>query len=99
MSDEARKQIEGIMRGSGMSEPEARASYHLGEAHEALREAVFATEASEAPEFDGAIVQLYLTTTLTPHFDALHNVLARCVLVRERPEWWSRPGTEDAEEE
>jgi hypothetical protein len=99
MSDEARKQIEGIMRQAGMSEPEARASYHLGEAHEALREAVFATEASEAPEFDGAIVQLYLTTTLTPHFDALHNVLARCVLVRERPEWWSRPGTEDAEEE
>src|SRR5215211_5204839 len=87
MSDEVRKQIEGIMRGSGMSEPEARASYHLGEAHEASREAVFATEASEAPEYDGAVVQLYLTTTLTPHFDALHNVLARCVLVRERPEW------------
>jgi hypothetical protein len=28
----------------------------------------------------------------------LHNVLARCVLVRERPEWWSRPGTEEDEE-
>jgi hypothetical protein len=99
MSDEAREQIEGIMRGAGMSEAEARASYHLGEAHEALREAVFATEASEAPEVDGAIVQWYLTTTLAPHFDALHNVLARCVLVRERPEWWSRPGTEDDEED
>ena len=76
MSDEVREQIEGIMRQAAMSEPEARASYHLGEAHEALREAVFATEASEAPEFDGAIVQMYLTTTLAPHFDALHNVLA-----------------------
>ena len=30
MSDEVREQIEGIMRGAGMSEPEARASYHLG---------------------------------------------------------------------
>jgi hypothetical protein len=98
MSDEVREQIEGIMRGAGMSEPEARASYHLGEAHQALREAVFAAEASEAPEYDGAVVQMYLTTTLTPHFDALHNVLARCVLVRERPEGWSRPAPEEAEE-
>src|SRR5918994_5848375 len=39
MSDEVSEHIEGIMRGGGMSEPEARASYHLGEAHEALREA------------------------------------------------------------
>ena len=43
-------------------------------------------------------MQLYLTRTLSPHFDTLHNVLARCVLVRERPEWWSSPGPEDDEE-
>lgn len=90
-----REEIEEIMHRSGLTEEEARARYHLGEAFKAFRE-VGDTPAALGVEPMGPFTWL---ATIAPHFEALQNVLARRVLERERPEGWGRGGAVDEEQE
>jgi hypothetical protein len=93
MNDQVREEIEGIMRRTGLTEAEARARYHLWEAREAFN------EVKDTPVCEGAepLGSIYGFTVIFPHFEALHNFLARRVLERERPEGWRRgvPEEED----
>ncbi len=92
--DERREDIEAIMQRTGQTEAEARARYHLWKAYEALG------EVEDTPVREGAepLGSIFGSTMIAPHFDALHNFLARRVLERERPEGWRR-GAGDAEDE
>jgi len=70
-----------------MTEPEARARYHLMEAFKALR------EVADTPVAPGSepLGPGYFVAFIAPHTDALFNFLARRILERERPEGWARP--------
>lgn len=86
--DDSRGEIEGIMDRTGLTEPEARARYHLREAYKALNE-VAGTPVAPDVEPMGPH---YSFTVVYPHFDALHGFLAMRVLERERPDGWKRGG-------
>jgi hypothetical protein len=90
-----REEIEAIARRTRMTEPEARARYHLMEAFKALR------EVADSPVVPGEkpLGPEYGTIFIAPHFDTLINFLARRVLERERPEGWRRPKGATQEEE
>jgi hypothetical protein len=93
--DEVHREIEGIRQNTGLTKAEARARYHLWKAYEALG------EVEDTPVREGAepLDSIFGFTMIAPHFDALHNFLARRVLERERPEGWARGGAEEEDEE
>jgi hypothetical protein len=73
-------------KGVRITEEEARARYHLGEAFKALRKV---TGTPVAPGVK-PLGSMYAFGAISGHFDAL-NILAQRVLERERPEGWARP--------
>jgi hypothetical protein len=82
-----REEIEYTSQRTGLTEPEARAHYHLREAFKALREVTGISVTTDVEPMGPG----YAVTFIAPHFDALFNFLARRVLERERPEGWARP--------
>lgn len=81
-----REEIEAIVQRTGLTEPEARARYHLREAFAALRDV---TDTPAVPEAE-PMGPMYALVHVAPHFETLNNLLARRVLERERPEGWGR---------
>ena len=84
--DEHREEIEAIAHLTSLTEPEARARYHLKQARAALTEVADTPVALEV-EPQGhmrAYVDIFV------HFEAIEGFLARRVLERERPEGWGR---------
>lgn len=88
------REIEEIMQRAGLTEAEARARYHLKEASRAL------SEVEDTPVREGTepLGPFYGAAHIAPHFDALHNFLARRVLERERPDGWGRGSSEGDED-
>ena len=79
-------------------EKEAEAAYHLRQARvrigemyrdEAAAEAAV-EEAFGAAAFPRIYAQVFLMSSVIPHFDALEGLLARRVLARQYPEGWGR---------
>jgi hypothetical protein len=84
--DEHREEIEAIAHLTSLTEPEARARYHLKKAHAALKEVADTPVAPEVepPEPMRAYADIFA------HLEAIDGFLARRVLERERPGGWGR---------
>ena len=84
--DEHREEIEAIAHLTSLTEPEARARYHLKQARAALTEVA---DTPVAPEVEPqGHMQAYVN--IFAHLEAIEGFLARRVLERERPGGWGR---------
>ncbi len=84
--DEHREEIEAIAHLTGLTEPEARARYHLKKAHAALTEVA---DTPVAPEVE-PLGPMQAYANIFAHLEAIDGLLARRVLERDRPEGWRR---------
>ncbi len=84
--DEHREEIEAIAHLTGLTEPEARARYHLKKARAALTEVA---DTPVAPEVEPPGPVRAYANIFAP-LEAIEGFLARRVLERERPEGWGR---------
>ena len=94
--EDNRGEIEAYMYRYGYDEKEAEAAYHLRQARirtgEMYRDEAEARgtvdEALGLPNFPTIYAQMDVMSSVTPHFDALENLLAWRVLARQYPEGW-----------
>jgi hypothetical protein len=94
--DEKREAIERLRRTHGYDEQEAEAAYHLGQARSLIRE-MYSDDAEARAAIEGAFgaagfariyAQMFLMSSVLPHFDALESLLTKKVLARHFPEGW-----------
>jgi hypothetical protein len=91
-------EIEDYMHRYGYDRKEAEAAYHLNQARIRFGEMYVdeaeargaVDEAFGLPGFPRIYAQMFLMSSVIPHFDALQNLLARNVLARQYPEGWGR---------
>ena len=106
--EDNRGDIEDYMQRYGYDEKEAEAAYHLRRARsligemytdEAGAEALIAEVLGTAGGLPRTYAQIFLMSSVIPHFDALQNLLVRRSLARQYPEGWGRrqegEGTEE----
>jgi hypothetical protein len=96
----SRERIEDLMSRYGYQKEEAEIAYHLIEARNRLTKMFEDETEEEAVEETGGFEILFthirLMSQVYPHFYALHSLLDRRVLARDRPEGWgSRPAPEE----
>jgi hypothetical protein len=86
------------MRTHGYDEKEAETAYHLRQARSLIGE-MYGDEAQAEAAVEGAFgavgfpriyAQVFLMSSVLPHFDALESLLAKKVLARQYPEGWGR---------
>jgi hypothetical protein len=96
--EDDRGHIEDYMDRYGYDRKEAEAAYHLRQARirigEMYRDEAEARGAVEEAfgvvGFPRTHAQVFLMSSVIPHFDALENLLARKVLARQYPDGWGR---------
>ncbi len=90
-------EIQDLMRRFGYKEREAEAAYHLRRAWDLFDELYDEWFAGETIRQTAGLVNR--RHDVTPHFDALFNLLARSVLADDYPEGWGRGSARDLEED
>jgi hypothetical protein len=97
--EDNRGDIEGYRNRYGYDEKEAEAAYHLSRARSLIREmytdeagadALIAEVLGTPAGLPRTYAQVFLMSSVIPHFEALQNLLVRRSLARQYPEGWSR---------
>jgi hypothetical protein len=106
--EDNRGDIEDYMQRYGYDVKEAEAAYHLRRARsligemytdEAGAEALIAEVLGTPGGLPRTYAQMFLMSSVIPHFDALQNLLVRRSLARQYPEGWRRRQESEGTEE